>query len=245
MADQWFYVENGQQRGPVSAQELARVIQSRTAGVDPLVWRAGMAEWIPFSKVNPTSDPSPQSQSSQSASTSPSSASVDPQLHTVPTPQPLQVSQVVHPTIYPHAQGETLTYFTPTVDPVKLGQAKTSMVLGIIAVSVIPFYCCSIFGLIAMLGSLVCGIIAVVMARKAHDTPGLSSRTTTGKVCGILGIVAAVIYVVFVVFVVIMAVSASRSFPTPTTFPTTNPTFVPPPTTPTSVPSNYVFPGTP
>jgi hypothetical protein len=44
----WYYVEGGQQQGPVSDAELEG--KSRAGAITPetLVWREGMANWQPF-----------------------------------------------------------------------------------------------------------------------------------------------------------------------------------------------------
>jgi uncharacterized RDD family membrane protein YckC len=41
----WFYVDRGQQRGPVATEELAGWIQSAQLPRDVQVWREGMAQW--------------------------------------------------------------------------------------------------------------------------------------------------------------------------------------------------------
>jgi len=49
----WFYVENGQQAGPVEESQLAELVQSGKLNKDTLVWHEGMAVWQPFSAVCP------------------------------------------------------------------------------------------------------------------------------------------------------------------------------------------------
>ena len=49
----WYYVENGQQAGPVEEAQLAELIQSGRLRGDTLVWHEGMAAWQPFSAVCP------------------------------------------------------------------------------------------------------------------------------------------------------------------------------------------------
>ncbi len=49
----WFYVENGQQAGPVEEAQLGELIQSGKLRADTLVWHEGMAAWQPFSAVCP------------------------------------------------------------------------------------------------------------------------------------------------------------------------------------------------
>lgn len=46
---EWFYVEAGVQRGPHTADELAGIV--RRLGGGTLVWRAGMAGWVPADAV--------------------------------------------------------------------------------------------------------------------------------------------------------------------------------------------------
>jgi hypothetical protein len=45
MADEWFYVENGESLGPVSMEELGRKIAG-SGGGPQLVWAPGMPEWV-------------------------------------------------------------------------------------------------------------------------------------------------------------------------------------------------------
>jgi len=49
----WYYVENGQQAGPVEETQLAELIQSGKLRGDTLVWHEGMGVWQPFSAVCP------------------------------------------------------------------------------------------------------------------------------------------------------------------------------------------------
>lgn len=49
----WFYVENGQQAGPVEEDQLPALVQSGKVNRDTLVWHEGMAAWQPFSAVCP------------------------------------------------------------------------------------------------------------------------------------------------------------------------------------------------
>ena len=47
----WFYVEADQQHGPVSLEELQRLLCSAGLARDTLVWSAGMKEWLPAGEV--------------------------------------------------------------------------------------------------------------------------------------------------------------------------------------------------
>ncbi len=49
----WYYVENGNQAGPVEETEFAQLLQSGKLTGGTLVWHEGMANWEPFSAVCP------------------------------------------------------------------------------------------------------------------------------------------------------------------------------------------------
>src|SRR5437016_9732400 len=49
----WYYVENGNQAGPVEETDFPQLVQSGTLRADTLVWREGLAGWEPFSAVCP------------------------------------------------------------------------------------------------------------------------------------------------------------------------------------------------
>lgn len=181
-----------------------------------------MPDWISFSSLDPKSLPI------ELQFSSPSSPSI-------------QVGTPVGDGRAPIRPGDTLTYYTPAGELANANSkdAKASMVLGIVAVSLVPFFCCSIFGIVAMVGSLVCGILAVKYARSAGVLAS-SNNAVAGRVCGIIAIVASGVYIVVGIVLVVMMIGVASSFPPPTTIPTTNPVFIPPPTNPqpTTVPSD-------
>jgi len=49
----WYYVENGQQTGPVAESDLEGLARSGKIQPDTLVWREGMTNWQPFGEVRP------------------------------------------------------------------------------------------------------------------------------------------------------------------------------------------------
>ncbi len=51
MASNWFYGKNGQQVGPVSSGQLRQLAQAGQLLPDDLVWKEGMAAWVPASSV--------------------------------------------------------------------------------------------------------------------------------------------------------------------------------------------------
>ena len=56
----WFYVDGGQQRGPVTDEQLDALFQSGNINEETLVWSEGMADWQPYGKVKPVEAPPPQ-----------------------------------------------------------------------------------------------------------------------------------------------------------------------------------------
>jgi len=50
---QWYYANEGQRSGPVSADEFARLIETGVIRAETLVWRAGMPTWKPYAELAP------------------------------------------------------------------------------------------------------------------------------------------------------------------------------------------------
>lgn len=48
---QWYYVKGGKQQGPVSSKELRKLVKQRMIGPTHLVWKKGLDDWIPITKV--------------------------------------------------------------------------------------------------------------------------------------------------------------------------------------------------
>lgn len=51
----WYYVENGQQKGPVTQDQLDELARQGTIKADSLVWTDGKANWLPYSQARPGS----------------------------------------------------------------------------------------------------------------------------------------------------------------------------------------------
>ena len=47
----WFYASQGQRAGPVDDAEFARLVGDGTVADHTLVWRRGMADWLPFAQA--------------------------------------------------------------------------------------------------------------------------------------------------------------------------------------------------
>src|SRR5438034_37658 len=50
----WYYVENGEQRGPVTDADLESLRKAGTVGPETLLWREGMANWQASSELFPS-----------------------------------------------------------------------------------------------------------------------------------------------------------------------------------------------
>lgn len=47
----WHYLEGSEQRGPVTDADFEALVRGGTVRHDTLVWREGMAEWLPYAQV--------------------------------------------------------------------------------------------------------------------------------------------------------------------------------------------------
>ena len=54
----WHYVEQGQQTGPVSDEQFAELVRTGKINADTLVWRDGMADWLPYKQAGSGLNPS-------------------------------------------------------------------------------------------------------------------------------------------------------------------------------------------
>lgn len=45
----WYYAAGDEQKGPVTEEELAQLVQQGTITNSSLVWQEGMADWVPYS----------------------------------------------------------------------------------------------------------------------------------------------------------------------------------------------------
>ena len=59
MAEQWYYAQQGQRKGPVSEQEIRQLISSSQLQPTDLVWKQGMAQWAKASEFFPPSSSDP------------------------------------------------------------------------------------------------------------------------------------------------------------------------------------------
>jgi len=51
MAAAWYYALNGEQKGPVTTEELKTLVASRQLSFNDLIWKKGLAEWVTVDRV--------------------------------------------------------------------------------------------------------------------------------------------------------------------------------------------------
>ena len=51
MASEWYYSHDGERHGPVSTDQLKELAAAGKLGVEDLVWKDGMQDWVPAGKV--------------------------------------------------------------------------------------------------------------------------------------------------------------------------------------------------
>jgi len=56
----WYYVDAGQQAGPVDDAQLTELVRSGKIQPDTLVWREGMTGWVSYREAVPSGGPPPQ-----------------------------------------------------------------------------------------------------------------------------------------------------------------------------------------
>jgi len=57
MQAKWWYAEGDERRGPVQDEQLRAAFSTGAIGLQTLVWRQGMPEWLPFSQVDELRNP--------------------------------------------------------------------------------------------------------------------------------------------------------------------------------------------
>ena len=70
MAPAWYYALNGEQKGPVTTEELKNLVASRQLSLNDLIWKKGLAEWVKVGRVRELAA-LVQATSSQTAETQP------------------------------------------------------------------------------------------------------------------------------------------------------------------------------
>jgi uncharacterized RDD family membrane protein YckC len=186
MAEEWYVGSNGQQSGPFTLQQLRQMAASGQLSKTDLIWKEGLADWVPCSSakglfsaeadLSPTSSPRPAPRPTAPPPRSP-----------VPSDGGLVVSEV-----------------TRGVDPLLAGQITpmTATITGT------PFQLAEFLPRVgaALLDGLFVGLMscipsgivgAILFAANANDPQGAEAAGVLAQVCGnIIGFVIAAVYYV-------------------------------------------------
>jgi len=158
MAD-WFYGKDGTQHGPVSDQEIGELIQSGQIDGTTIIWREGMADWLPLSQV--------------------------PEFQSTVTPATTGGGNTTQATASPYttpvaAAAAPIAYTAPAPTD---GLSIASLVCGIMAI--IACYIWGLFGLPAV----ICGHISLKKIKNSPTPIQGKGMAIAGLICGYIGIV--------------------------------------------------------
>lgn len=172
----WYYSKNGAQLGPIGPAEMESKLKAGEIATNDLVWKEGMADWLPAGKVAEL----------QAVLSPPVPASEPP-----PVDRPIPVS--------PYASPSTGYAQAPApIGPVSQGQAIASMVCGII--SLVIFCLWFISGPLAIV-AIVLGHVAISKAKNDPTRFGGKGMARAGLVTGYLGLLASIAMLAFGVWV--------------------------------------------
>ena len=161
----WHYTKMGLQQGPVPEEELRQKIRRAEIGDSTLVWREGMADWLPLSQVEELKPPAAPAPASSPA------LDVPPQFPTSPPQMQQPVNHGLGHVPLPQPPAYQGNYIAPKI-PNYMWQSVVATVIGL------PFCC-----LLAM----PFGIVAIVFAAKVEgmrvqgDISGAWNASNTAK----------------------------------------------------------------
>ena len=138
--ESWYYSFAGQQMGPLPEKEILAKIREGVIGPESLLWKDGMAEWLPLSRI---ADLNAKALTASPEALRPSAES---RVSPSPNPSPLGHVPLPQPPAY-HGN------YVPVSIPNYMWQSVTATVVGL-------FFCC----LLAM----PFGIVAIVFASKVE-----------------------------------------------------------------------------
>jgi hypothetical protein len=185
----WYYSKGGKQEGPVDTEELrAKIGSSEVAPVD-LVWREGMAAWMPAGEI---------SELASGGESGPGSSGTLGAGPGVVSPVPET----------PEAPGSNLMTEQPMAGlpliiapPPTSGLALASMICGIVAIPL-----CYVWA-VAGIPAVVCGHLALKAIRKSPEPVEGRGFAIAGLVMGWLAIFFQIMLVILVIWASVRAVA--------------------------------------
>jgi GYF domain 2 len=171
---QWYYSKNGTQLGPVGEGELRSKLTSGEISPSDLVWKDGMTDWLPSSKV-------PSLASTQQVEIIESSA--------------IPVSETLPNSAAPYQAPAHANY--QVAPPAGSGKATAAMVLGIVG---LVFGICGCYGIMI---ALPCCILAIIFGgqvkKEAIQNPALGPELGKAKAGVIMGWIGLSISILFTI----------------------------------------------
>lgn len=173
----WYYSKNGAQLGPIGPAEMESKLKAGEIASTDLVWKEGMADWLPAGKV-------PEIQALLSPPAPPS----EPSYGERPAPVSPSASPYAAPAS-PYSAATGVPVFSPSS-----GLAIASMVCGIVSVITSCVWC--IGGLLALV-AIILGHIAFSKAKADPSRFGGKGMAAAGLVTGYFGIVISILFMAF------------------------------------------------
>ena len=182
---QWYYSKNGTQLGPIGTEDIQAKLASGEISQADLVWKDGMADWLPAGQV-PDLRPVLQATSPTPSVTSAPAVGTSP--YSPPAAQ---------------APAAPVSYTGVPVSP-NCAKATTAMVLGICGL--VFSFCCGLVG-------LVCGILAIVFGSQAKkqiaQNPMWANDLGKAKSGVIMGWIAIALSIIVTIVSIIFQISAT------------------------------------
>ena len=191
----WFYARNGEQHGPVEADDIRNRLRSGDLSNDTLVWKEGMAQWAPLGDILELREPVPSG--SVPSGANPSSAGSA----AAASPTSPDTAPAANPAMQPAAPQLVAPMPQNTM-------ALVSMILGLVGIVACAF---------TSIPAVICGHIARKQFRESPTPQSGEGMATTGLILGyiitILSIVGVIGYAVM--FAVLINSEGSSLVPTP------------------------------
>lgn len=164
----WYYSKNGAQLGPIGPAEMESKLKAGEIATTDLVWKEGMADWLPAGKVAEL----------QAVLSPPVHASEPP-----PVDRPIPV--------YP---SPSTGYAPAPIGPVSQGQAIASMVCGIVSLVI----CCLWFVSAPLaIVAVALGHVAISKVKNDPARFGGKGMARAGLITGYIGLLGAILVLMF------------------------------------------------
>ena len=200
----WFYGKNGEQHGPIEADDIRNRLRSGELSNETLVWREGMSQWSPLGEILELREPVPPGgvAPEQVPSMAPA-AEVTPVPASFPAPNPISSPS---PTSSSLAHSRSAPRAPQLVAPVQQNSmALISMILGVVSV-----LCGWIF---TGIPAIIFGHLAKKKIRESPVSQTGEGLATAGLIMGYLMTILSVIIAIAIVAFNMLGSPASGTIP--------------------------------